>query len=105
MRAVWDTLYAHGVDVVITAHDHNYERFAPQDPMGRPDSVRGIRAFVVGTGGAGLGPLGTIRANSEVRDAAHFGVLKLELGVDAYRWSFITTPDGVVADSGMGRCH
>ena len=105
MRAVWEVLYASGVDVVVTAHDHNYERFAPQDPAGTADPQRGIRAFVVGTGGAGLRPLGVIRANSEFRDVAHFGVLKLELGSGAYRWSFVTTPDGEVADSGAGLCH
>ena len=105
MRLVWDILYAHGVDVVISAHDHNYERFAPQDPAGNPDPVRGIRAFVVGTGGAGLRPLGSVRPNSEVRDATRFGVLKLELGETGYRWAFITAPDGEIADSGTGVCH
>ena len=105
MRAVWNVLYEHGVDVVISAHDHNYERFAPQDPAGSPDPERGIRSFVVGTGGAGLRPLGTVRANSEVRDTTHFGVLKLELGSTGYRWSFIAAPDGRVEDSGTGVCH
>ncbi len=105
MRAIWEALHEAGVDVVVTGHDHNYERFAPQTPAGVADSTRGIRAFIVGTGGAGLRPLGTIKANSEFRDASHFGVLKLALGASGYRWSFVTTPDGIVADSGTGLCH
>ena len=52
MRAFWRILYAAGVDVVVVGHDHLYERFAPQDPDGRFDPVRGIRQFIAGTGGA-----------------------------------------------------
>ncbi len=45
------TLYAANVEVVLNGHDHDYERFAPQDPSGKLDLQRGIREFVVGTGG------------------------------------------------------
>ena len=46
------SLYDANVDLVINGHDHTYERFAPQDPDGRPDQQRGIRQFIIGTGGA-----------------------------------------------------
>ena len=52
-RPLWRALYESDVDVVISGHDHFYERFAPQDPDGRPDPVRGIREFIVGTGRSG----------------------------------------------------
>ena len=50
----WDALYAAGADLVVNGHDHDYERFAPQDPDGDRDRERGIREFVVGTGGGEL---------------------------------------------------
>src|SRR5438552_8761026 len=47
-------LYDYGAEIAITGHDHEYERFAPQTPDCHLDTARGIRAFVVGTGGGGL---------------------------------------------------
>lgn len=88
MRDVWRILYEFGVDVILAGHDHSYERFAPQDPDGLPDPARGIRQFVVGTGGAGLTGFVTMQANSEVRLSAH-GVLKLTLRADGYEREFI----------------
>ena len=63
MRDVWRTLYEFDVDVVINGHDHTYERFAPQDPIGLPSAARGIREFVVGTGGAPLYEFPLVRPN------------------------------------------
>ena len=51
----WQDLYAANADVVLVAHFHAYERFAPQDPSGAPDTPRGIREFIVGTGGENWG--------------------------------------------------
>lgn len=101
----WDVLYELNADLVLVAHDHNYERFAPQTPTGVADPTRGIRQFVVGTGGTNLNELSTIRANSEVRDNTTWGVIKLDLAPNGYSWSYITTPSGAVVDSGSGTCH
>jgi hypothetical protein len=65
--------------VVLSAHDHDYERFVPQDPDGWADPIQGIRQFVVGTGGKNLHRFRTVEANSEVRNADSFGVLLLAL--------------------------
>ena len=73
MAPFWQTLYDAGADVVINGHDHDYERFAPQDPNAHEDRARGIREFVVGTGGAALRTFPTTRANSELRDATSHG--------------------------------
>ncbi len=62
----WRILFAAGADVVLVGHDHLYERFAPQNPDARGDDARGIREFVVGTGGRSLYPIKTIRANVPV---------------------------------------
>ena len=104
MQQFWDLLYAAGVDVVISAHDHLYERFAPQDADGRLDARRGIRQVTVGTGGAALYPFTTVLPNSEVRDNTRHGVLALRLGARRYQWRFIAV-GGAIIDSGRGACH
>ena len=100
----WDALYRAGADVVVNGHDHDYERFGPQDPAGREDKAAGIREFVVGTGGAVLRAFPTVAAHSEVRIARTFGVIRFVLHPTSYDWSFIAT-SGAVEDSGSGPCH
>jgi hypothetical protein len=104
MQQFWDILYANNVDVVISGHDHDYERFAPQNPDAVADPVRGIREIVVGTGGAQLRPFATVVQNSQVRLAGIHGVLALALGDGGYGWAFVSV-DGNVRDSGGGGCH
>src|SRR5262249_37529391 len=86
---LWKVLYEFGVDVVLNGHDHIYERFAPQDPKGKRDPAKGIREFVVGTGGGGLYDFKQVKPNSEARAARSYGVLKLTLGATDYTWEFI----------------
>jgi calcineurin-like phosphoesterase family protein len=100
----WRVLYDAGADVVVDGHDHDYERFAPQDPNGRADDARGLREFVVGTGGAELRPFLAPRPNSVVRAAGSYGVIRFVLHPTGYEWHFITT-DGQFGDSGAGTCH
>ena len=104
MQSIWQILYDAGADVVLNGHEHNYERFAPQTPQGEPDSHRGIRQFVVGTGGKGFYDFGSPIANSEFRYNSDFGVLKLVLNSSAYEWEFINTAREVI-DRGTGTCH
>jgi hypothetical protein len=101
----WNRLYAKGADVVLSGHDHIYERFAPQTPSAQSDDVYGIRQFVVGTGGKSLYGEGTIRANSEVRRTDTFGVLRLTLHPDSYEWRFVPVPGSSFSDSGSTSCH
>lgn len=103
MRDLWRLLYDAGADVVLSAHDHDYERFAPQDPDGRPDPSRGIREFVAGTGGGTLRPFVSVHANSEIRIAQTYGVLKMTLQNGGYQWEFI--PASGPSDSGFAPCH
>ncbi|HLL50160.1 MAG TPA: metallophosphoesterase, partial [Thermomicrobiales bacterium] len=86
MRPFWDVLYDAGADVVLSAHEHHYERFAPQDPAGHLDRKHGIRQFVVGTGGGSRYGFGRILETSEVRNAETFGVLELTLHRASYDW-------------------
>ena len=102
---LWDALYEAGAEVIVNAHDHDYERFAPQTPSGTANAATGIRQFVVGTGGASLRSFATIRANSQVRNSATYGVLKLTLGSSDYSWQFVPAGSGTFTDSGSGSCH
>jgi len=101
---LWQTLYEGGADVVLSGHDHTYERFAPQTATGAADPVRGIRQFVAGTGGRGLYPFNTPQPNSEVRFNGALGILRFELEPAGYRWKFIPV-SGAVPDSGSATCH
>jgi acid phosphatase type 7 len=104
-EAFWQPLYAAGAEVVLGGHNHQYERFAAQTPDRDADPVRGIRQFVVGTGGNSLAPLGTdIRANSEARITGAFGVLLLTLRPDGYDWRFVDAA-GTIRDAGSEPCH
>jgi hypothetical protein len=100
----WQALYAAGADVVINGHDHDYERFAPQDPDARPDTAHGIREFVVGTGGAALRPFAAGRANSQLRLATSHGIIRFDLRRATFDWTFMPTT-GNVTDSGRAPCH
>ena len=105
IKPFWNDLYAARVAVVINGHDHDYERFAPQDPDGKADGSHGIREFVVGTGGKNHRPFAAPKANSELRNADTFGVLKLALRPHGYDWQFIPEPGKSFTDSGSDQCH
>jgi acid phosphatase type 7 len=105
MYPFWQVLYEQGVDVVINGNDHDYERFAPQDPVGKADPEQGIREFIVGTGGASQRAFNDIVANSEVHQTGVFGVIKLTLSAEAYDWEFIPVEGGDFHDSGSAACH
>jgi hypothetical protein len=102
LRDIWALLHEHGVEVVISAHDHLYERFAPQDASQRPDA-RGIRQFTAGTGGAPLYSRARTSARSEVLVEAH-GVLRLKLEPALYEWVFLDL-EGHALDRGQTACH
>lgn len=104
LQPIWQMLYDAGADVVISGHDHDYERFAPQTPSGATDAARGIREFVVGTGGGSLRRFPHLARNSEIRISGQYGVLMLILELRRYRWEFLTV-DGQIWDAGQASCH
>jgi hypothetical protein len=104
VRPLWQLMYDNGVDVVLAGHDHLYERQGPQDPTGRYDPVRGIREFVVGTGGGPLYDVKRPSPNSEARYSGH-GVIRLTLSGDSYAWEFLPVEGGTFHDSGTDVCH
>ena len=105
MNPIWAELYASGVDIVLSGHDHDYERFSPLNADGRVDKTRGIRSFIVGTGGAHHAAFGTIKTGSKVRNNDTFGILKLVLHPASYEWEFVPEAGKTFTDKGKGRCH
>jgi hypothetical protein len=105
LKPLWEDLYAAHADLVVAGHEHSYERFAPQDPEGRPDPKQGIREIVAGTGGRSHDPLGFAIPNSEMRDWETYGVLKMTLSPGKYTWEFIPEEGKSFRDSGSGTCH
>ena len=101
----WTLLYDAGADVVLNGHEHNYERFAPQDPNAELDSANGIVEIVAGTGGHDLEPLGSPQPNSVARSDTSFGVLELTLHQSSYDFEFRPIPGDTFTDSGSGTCH
>jgi 3',5'-cyclic AMP phosphodiesterase CpdA len=102
---LFQALFDAGADVVLAGHEHNYERFAPLDPTGRPNEAAGIRSFVVGTGGRSHYPFGRPLAGSEVRNADAFGVISLTLSEGGYQWEFVPVAGESFTDRGIGNCH
>jgi PKD repeat protein len=105
MRPIWDALQGAGAELVLSGHNHQYERFAPQLSDGTASDV-GIRQFVVGTGGfhSLYDFITPPRPNSEVRYQG-FGVLKLTLGATGYSWEFLPVQGSSFTDTGTAPCH
>ena len=111
-KDLWATLTEHDVELVLSAHEHDYERFPRLDALGRND-VHGPRQFVVGTGGqvhydpaVGDAPWRQ-KLTPVASDAVDFrdnGVLELTFDRSSYSWVFRTT-SGRAADSGSDTCH
>jgi len=104
MQTLWQIFYEAGAELVINGHEHNYERFAEMDESGTEVS-RGLREFVVGTGGAGLYSFGSPLAASQVRNDSTYGVLKLTLRAKGYDWQFVPIANSTFTDSGSTNCH
>ena len=98
---IWRLLYANGVEAVLNAHEHVYERFAPQDPDGQADPTNGITEWVVGTGGASHVKFPSVSrlANSVASSDSTFGVLTLTLHLDGYDFKFV--PDTTTLKRGQ----
>jgi hypothetical protein len=104
VQAFWQALYDANADVVITGHDHDYQRWAPQTPTGSVDTSRGIVEFVVGTGGISHYAFTGTSSNRVAGNDTDYGVLRLDLSATGYAFRFIPT-SGSYNDSGTGSCH
>ena len=103
MRDIYRLLHQYGTELVLSGHNHMYERFAPQNADGRADAS-GPRQFVVGTGGYTLYGRARAQANSEVLESDTWGVLKLTLKSGSYTWEFVPVQGRSFRDAGSGSC-
>lgn len=101
----WDLLYKYKADVVLNGHEHVYERFAPQDPDGRPDQKNGITQFIVGTGGGNLYKFAQVKPNSLARNNQSYGFLSLTLSEGKYSWKFVSIEENGFTDEGQASCQ
>jgi hypothetical protein len=101
----WQDLVDAGVDIVLNGHAHGYERFAPQSPSEQYDPTRGLREFVVGTGGEDFHTFSSSKPLTESRQGDTFGVLKLTLHATSYEWQFGSVAGATFVDSGTTFCH
>lgn len=93
-----------GVEMVLSGHQHNYQRFRPQTATDRR-SATGIRAFVVGTGGVGSYGFDGRAANVAASSAGTYGALRLILRPGSYSWKFMRVSGARFSDSGSATCH
>ena len=104
MKTIWKVLTDFDAELVLSGDAHNYERFRAQDANGRPRR-RGVRQFIVGTGGKSLTPFTKKSRGSAYRSSETFGVLKLTLLPRGYSWRFVPVPDGSARDAGSAPCR
>jgi hypothetical protein len=106
VKPFWHILYNHHADVILSGHAHRYERFARITPSGERSSARGIRQFIVGTGGGRAEfQQGPDEPRVQAKKAGAPGVLKLDLGSGFYHWKFVPVAGRNYTDSGRARCH
>jgi hypothetical protein len=106
MTALFQALYDFNAEIVLSGHDHNYQRFTPMTAAGVPDPARGIRQWVIGTGGRYLYPFSTPIANTEAWNSSTFGVLKLTLRGGSYDFEFVPVAGSTYTDRGTNiACH
>jgi 3',5'-cyclic AMP phosphodiesterase CpdA len=106
MSDLWRILQDAGADVILSGHAHMYERFQPMDSDGQVNLERGLREFVVGTGGkVPLHMIPAVVRGSETRDNTTHGVLRLELRPSSFAWRFVKAGDGSYTDEGEAPCH
>ena len=105
MATIWADLVAAKVEVVLSGHNHDYERFVPLNAAGQPDPA-GTTEFVVGTGGKNhYAFTKTALTGEAIRDDKAFGVIDMTLGPTSYSWKFVAAPGYTFTDSGSANCH
>jgi len=126
-KAFWQLLYQNGADLVLNGHDHLYARYRPLDPSGNYDPRKGLREFIVGTGGETLDAVVTTdtttadptgnpnfnKDNIEASTGQFWGVMGLTLNQNGYEWDFESAlkdpaqPTGPASysDEGVSSCH
>jgi hypothetical protein len=102
-KALFNLAYQHHGELFLSGHDHNYQRFAPRLPGGTVDA-RGVRQFVVGTGGKDLRGFRPNTRRTQYRQNSNFGALRIVLKPTGYAARFVSL-GGTVMDATSGTCR
>jgi hypothetical protein len=102
---LWQVLLDNDVELLLSGHEHLYERTAPLDADGEVDEAAGVRQFVVGTGGGNFYALGERITGSEAAIIDTNGVLKMELRASGYDWEFVAVDADAPSDEGSDECR
>jgi hypothetical protein len=105
LQAFWQILYDAGAELVLAGHAHNYQRWAPLNAARTIDRQRGLRQFVVGTGGRVFHSVTPQAPEQEAVNADTYGVLRLTLKATGYDWRFVPVAGRTFTDAGSGSCH
>src|SRR4029079_7697359 len=105
LAPLWQDLVDYGAELLLSGHDHDYERFAPMDAAGARDDAHGVVQMIVGNGGVNETGATSVKANSLVRDYTTFGVLKLTLPPASYDWELLPVAGATFTDSGTAAVH
>lgn len=105
MDPYFDMLVNAGVEMVLSGHEHNYERIGPIGTSNN-STTSGAVYFVVGTGGKSLETQApSMEPLSRSYQANTFGVLKLTLYSDHAEFVFVPEAGKTFTDSGSIPCH
>ena len=103
VKALWEASVVGGADAVFTAHDHHYERFAPLNAAGAPETG-GVPLFITGLGGAPVYPIDAPVPGSEYRTNLDHGVMNVTFTPSTFSWSFVSAVDNLPYDQGTASC-
>ena len=81
-------LYDARAEVILSGHDHDYERFYPLNPSGVRDDARGIVQIVSGEGGKNHYAVAG-RSTTAAKDSTSYGYARLTLHSDSADVAFV----------------
>jgi hypothetical protein len=105
LMGIWELLAQYGVEIVLTGHDHSYQRWQTLDDEGRSDPA-GVVQFVVGSGGHGIQEFEREDERMAVGfdDPGHaIGTLYMELNPKGANFSYVNVT-GHIFDQGVIPC-
>ncbi|HVL24645.1 MAG TPA: metallophosphoesterase [Thermomicrobiales bacterium] len=102
VQALWKLLVDHDVDLVMTGHDHLYQRWQAMDGSGKLDPT-GTIPLVIGNGGQTRKSVAREDSRLAAPPVLTPGAMRMEMNPKGASMQFITT-DGIVRDHTVVPC-
>ncbi|GAA0593401.1 alkaline phosphatase [Kribbella sandramycini] len=100
---LWKVMTDNKVDLVLTGHDHHYERFFPVNNSGSVDQTNGTVQIIGGMAGASPYKLGPAKSRTAKRMVS-YGVLKLTMTENSWTSQLIGLNNEVLDSSPTYTC-